>query len=114
MHMVCPQCYAKMKVIIMDNVEAIKRIEDHIRVHHIAERPHIFYLNTAFNIAIEALKKRVPVEHHHTVVRKCKLIDEDIRLSICPSCLGVILTSAEEFPKFCTWCGQAIDWSDMN
>lgn len=66
----------------------------------------------AKKLAIEACEKKIPMEHHHTVVRKCKLIDEDIRLSICLSCLGVILTSAEEFPKFCTWCGQAIDWEE--
>jgi hypothetical protein len=38
----------------MDNVEAIKRIEDHVRVHRIGEYPHI-YLKEALDMAIEAL-----------------------------------------------------------
>ena len=58
----------------------------------------------------EALKKQIPMEHHHTIVGECH--DEKARGSVCPSCLGYIVTVAEEFPRFCTWCGQAIDWDD--
>lgn len=93
----------------MTNIEAIKRIEDHMRVHHIVEKSHIYYLDLAFNMAIEALNKQIPMEHHHTKVGECHDGDK-ARGSICPSCLGWIITSAEEFPRFCTWCGQAIDW----
>ena len=91
----------------MDSIEAIKRIKDHMRVHGIGEYPHI-HLKEALDIAIEALEKRIPVEHHHTMVGE--IHDDKVRTSICPNCLGCILTVAEEFPKFCTWCGQAIDW----
>lgn len=63
--------------------------------------------------AIVALIKQIPMEHHHTIVGECSG-GEKVRTSICPNCLGCILTVAEEFPKFCTWCGQAIDWSDMS
>ena len=38
----------------MDNAEAIKRINDHIRVHHIGEYPHI-KIAEALNMAISAL-----------------------------------------------------------
>lgn len=38
----------------MDNAEAIKRIKDHIRVHHIGEYPHI-KIAEALNLAISAL-----------------------------------------------------------
>ena len=38
----------------MDNTEAIKRIKDHIRVHHIGEYPHI-KIAEALNMAISAL-----------------------------------------------------------
>ena len=80
-----------------------------------------------FTIAKEALEKQVPIEHHHTRVVKLKIVEvtvanlhvyhhEDtetgMRESVCPCCLGVILTSEKEYPKFCTLCGQAIDWSD--
>ena len=92
----------------MDWKEAIRRIEDHMRVHRIGLYPHI-HLGEALYEAIVALKKQMPVEHHHTVVHE---VHDMARFSVCPCCLGLILTSPEEFPKFCTWCGQAIDWSD--
>lgn len=59
--------------------------------------------------AIVALSKQIPMEHHYTIVGECSG-GEKIRTSICPNCLGCITTVAEEFPRFCTWCGQAIDW----
>lgn len=57
--------------------------------------------------AIVALDKQIPMEHHHTKVFE---IHNKERISLCPNCLGMIITRAEKFPKFCTWCGQAIDW----
>ena len=53
--------------------------------------------------------REIPMEHHHTVVNKCSG-GEKVRTSICPNCLGCIMTVEEEFPRFCTWCGQAIKW----
>ena len=50
------------------------------------------------------------MEHHHTIVCECSG-GEKIRTSICPNCLGCIMTVEEEYPRFCAWCGQAIDWS---
>ena len=38
----------------MDNAEAIRRIKDHIKVHHIGEYPHI-KIAEALNLAISAL-----------------------------------------------------------
>lgn len=55
--------------------------------------------------------REIPMQHHHTIVGKCSG-GEKVRASICPKCLGYIMTVAEEFPRFCTWCGQAIDWND--
>ena len=60
-------------------------------------------------VAIKALEKQIPMEHHHTIVGECSG-GEKVRNSICPNCLGCIMTVAEEFPRFCVWCGQAIDW----
>ena len=93
----------------MDKTEAIKRLEDHMRIHHIAERPHIRYLNDAFIEAITALKMRTPMEHHHTVARE---VSGRARYSVCPNCLWVIVTAEEDFPKFCSNCGQAIEWEE--
>lgn len=59
--------------------------------------------------AKQALEKQIPKEHHHTRVIA---INCDVRESICPSCLGVIATNKEEYPKYCTWCGQRLNWSE--
>ena len=40
----------------MDSVEAIKRIENHMRVHKIGEYPHI-HLKEALDMAIAALQE---------------------------------------------------------
>lgn len=53
--------------------------------------------------------REIPMQHHHTMVGVCSG-GEKIRTSICPNCLGCIMTVEEEFPRFCAWCGQAIDW----
>ena len=53
--------------------------------------------------------REIPMEHHHTVVNKCSG-GEKVRTSICPNCLGCVMTVEAEFPRFCTWCGQAIKW----
>ena len=53
--------------------------------------------------------REIPMQHHHSKVLE---IHDKARISVCPNCLGMIVTSAEEFPKFCTCCGQAIDWKE--
>lgn len=54
----------------MDNAEAIKRIKDHIIVHHIGVYPHI-KIAEALNMAISALANDNNVGHKVEVVR-CK------------------------------------------
>lgn len=94
----------------MDIREAIKRIEEHNAIHFTKEYPRAIKITEALDMAIEALKKQDPIEHHHTIIGECSG-GERIRTSICPNCLGCIMTVEEEFPRFCAWCGQAIDWS---
>ena len=55
------------------------------------------------------VSKQCPMEHHHTKVFE---ISGKARESICPSCLGSIVTNENEYPKFCVWCGQKIKWKD--
>ena len=93
----------------MEVREAILRIEDHNRIHFVKEYPKPIKVTEALDMAIEALKKQEPMEYHHTVVSECSG-GEKVRTSICPNCLGCITTVEEEFPRFCTWCGQAIKW----
>ena len=69
-------------------------------------------LYRAICVAIPAVEKQIPMEHHHTKI--CTTIGEKVRVSVCPSCLGCIITLAEEFPSSCTCCGQALDWGDKN
>ncbi len=54
----------------MDNAEAIKRIKDHIRVHHIGEYPHI-KIAEALNMALSALATDNNVGDKVEVIR-CK------------------------------------------
>ena len=60
-----------------------------------------------YEMAIKALEKQVPIEHHHT---KTSGITETLRLSVCPVCLSINITNEKDYPKYCSWCGQAIDW----
>ncbi len=55
----------------------------------------------------KAREKQTPMKHHHT---RLSYADDKIRESVCPNCLLVICTEEQSYPKFCTWCGQAIDW----
>ena len=97
----------------MDAKEGIRRIEDHNRIHFAKEYPFAARITEALNMAVVALEKQIPMEHHHTIVRECSG-GENIRTSVCPSCLGCIMTVPEEFPRFCPWCGQAIGWEDKD
>lgn len=86
----------------MEVKEAIKRLKE-------LKDPVSFTDCVALEMGVEALKKQDPMEHHHTIVGECSG-GEKVRTSICPNCLGCIMTVEEEYPRFCDWCGQAIDW----
>ena len=55
------------------------------------------------------IEKQIAKEHHHTKVSD---INDSIRISICPSCLGIIYTHRDEYPNYCSNCGQKISWKD--
>ena len=61
------------------------------------------------DMAVEALERQIPMQHHHTRIDK---IDDYVRVSICPNCLSVIYTYIVELPAYCTHCGQHIDWTN--
>ena len=67
------------------------------------------FTQSLFEAAEKALKKQVAAKHHHTRIDEVK---DKARISVCPSCLGCIITKENEFPKHCVWCGQKIDWSE--
>ena len=87
--------------------EAILRIMDHIAVHKIGQFPH-YHIAEALKMAIEALEKQIPVDKSNTILTVCSCA----RQSVCPKCSNVIITNPNEYPKYCTWCGQALKWGD--
>lgn len=103
-------------------IDIIRRIK--------TEETHERYIDRhkAFDMAIKALEeiqqyralgtveelrvardKQVAKEHYHTRIDR---IDDCVRVSICPVCLGVIYTYQEEYPKYCSNCGQKLDWGN--
>lgn len=56
-----------------------------------------------------AMEKQTPINHHHTRINKEPVETRD---TVCPSCLGVTRTALNEFPKYCSICGQALKWGD--
>ena len=86
--------------------EAIHRIKTHNEIHSKKE-PFAIHITEALQMAVKALEKQIPMMHHHTKVVE---VSDDARISVCPHCLNCIITNAEEFPNFCNWCGQKLDW----
>lgn len=60
-------------------------------------------------IAIKAIEKQIPKKHHHTRIDH---IVDDVRISVCPSCLAVIPSHRTEYPNYCISCGTKIDWGE--
>ena len=86
--------------------EAIKRIEDHNRIHSKRERFAI-HITEALHMAVDALKKQTPQKANY----------ESMADRGCPNCDAYIPFDAlndriEDAPKFCRECGQALDWSE--
>jgi hypothetical protein len=66
----------------------------------------------AYGMAFDALLKRSPMQHHHSSAKE--IVDEKpiMQFSVCPDCLGIIVTAEGVYPNYCSSCGQRIDWSD--
>lgn len=56
---------------------------------------------------VECVEKQIPKERHHTRIDN---VNGQIRVSVCPNCLGLIYTHSEEYPNYCSNCGQRIKW----
>ena len=57
---------------------------------------------------IEALEKQIPIQHYHTRIDH---INDSIRTSVCPCCLGFIYTFKDDYPIYCSHCGQKLEWN---
>lgn len=94
----------------MDIIEAIRRIEDHIYVHHIGEYPHI-HLKEALYMAIVSLAKQIPKQpviwlgeyYYHS-----SIFGDDWGYE-CPCCGNKDI----DYPDHHCICGQALDWDEV-
>ena len=99
----------------MTREEAINRIKDHMKVHHIGEYPHI-RLKEALDMALTALR---PVSREQVEKMRGEWIDIDgekvpvdkhgqpFGWAQCSAC-GEYLTASDEYPcigHFCPNCG---------
>lgn len=70
-------------------------------------------VTTAQHMAVDALEKQIKMQHHHTAIKDVDGKGVYFRFSICPNCLGEIISYKNgKYPRYCNWCGQAIDWGD--
>lgn len=78
--------------------EAIKQLSN-VTIYHQGE-----CTREALDIAINAIKKQIPIKPND----KFNIPYDILACGICPSCsLGV-----NSDMKFCSECGQAIDWGE--
>lgn len=95
----------------MEVKEAIRRIEDHMTVHHIGDYPHI-EIAEALDMAIEALRKQIPEKPFDKSNNQ-----EDWHIMCCPTCKRVFWNSGNWLhyePIRCDKCGQQMDWSEQH
>lgn len=96
----------------MDAREAIIRIEDHNRIHFAKEYPIAIKITDALIMAVEALKKQVPMKPKKLTYKL--LLDAGWTYK-CPTC-GCACGENKYHPEvtqddmYCTQCGQALDW----
>lgn len=58
---------------------------------------------------IKLLKRDRPMRYKKVTLRGGVMV---VRVTECPACHEEILCKRYEYPRFCTHCGQAIDWED--
>ena len=101
----------------MTNLEAIKRIKEHIAIHKYRES-HAIHIVEALEMAISALEKQIPKKPKH--IDKNKEFDGNWK-KVCPTCLSMLIeriTTSEVSDVIVynrtphCWCGQAIDWEE--
>lgn len=58
---------------------------------------------------IKLLKRDRPMRYKKVTLRGGVMV---VRVTECPACHEEILCKRYKYPRFCTHCGQAIDWED--
>ena len=87
----------------MDIAEAIHRIKEHNEIHFRKEYPHAVHITEALNIAVKNLELQIPKK----AIIHVKGTSGYNTFASCPNCHKMI---SDFKPKFCSECGQKIDW----
>ena len=95
----------------MEAKEAIKRIEEHNRIHAAKEYPFAIKITEALDMAVKALEKQIP---NTPIIWENKsyyspTTNDDWGYE-CPCCGNQEI----DYPEHHCTCGQALDWDDIN
>ena len=101
----------------MDTKEAIKRIDEHNRIHFAKEFPRAILITEALDMAAEALERQTPkkVKKKYSGVTIHPCLDYNYTYR-CPNCNHLVRKYEEgwAYPQtrnnYCNVCGQALDW----
>ena len=95
----------------MDLKEAIRRIEEHNRIHFAEEYPRAIKITEALIMAIEALEKQIPKT---PIIWEEKYYDSPVPNDDwgyeCPCCGNRDI----DYPDHHCICGQSLVWDDIH
>ena len=60
-------------------------------------------------IIIEALEKQTPKPKYYHYEQNVK---DTQMITVCPECKLCTITNINHKPKYCCWCGQALEWNE--
>lgn len=93
----------------MTNKEAMERLNDLKNIFgDIGDISHVRYSIPALGLAIQALEKQIPKKPKYFDIPEYKLT---FKTAKCVGCLSIVESPLRQY-KYCSECGQAIDWSD--
>ena len=102
----------EMRGLNMKATEAILRIKDHNRIHSRRE-PQAVYITEALDSAIAALEKQVPLKLDYEGDGYGDNGELVYDIAKCPKCEREFEYDINDWGcKYCSDCGQALDWSD--
>ena len=96
----------------MDVKEAIRRIEEHNRIHFVKEYPRAIMITEALDMSIKALQKQIPMKPKRL---NNKLLLDAGWIYECPNC-GCACGENKYHPDvtkddiYCSQCGQRLDF----